>query len=193
MSVDEPYTFAEEQPINVPPSSAGTLFRDVPDDIVPPYVVAGMGGYYVSTPHQTLKIIIAIILGLVLIMVLLMIAFGIYWSGFNTTIIIEAPDPIKYPPNPIANLGVFQGKGVNQSVSYTGLQDGVNLNSETSCTAAGTGLWQAYSSTCSCLMPYWGDTCGRESYKPQYVGAGRVTAETVTFDVITTTTTANLS
>jgi len=190
-----PSTFIDSPAINTnPPTSTGTIFSEgVPDDIEPTHVLIGTGSYYTTTPHDQMVYIVAIVIGLVVVAVILLFAFGVYWSGESTRVITDPPDPIDYPPRPVALFGLAQGRGFSQTVSFHTKSDGTAINSEIICESTGTSRWSNISSECWCNTPYWGGSCQRESYKPQYIAAGTVTDETVTLAVLAEYDTNNLS
>jgi len=147
----------------------------LPDDLTAPAVVIGASGYYVSAPYQQTRSLATVwIVLIVVFLFVLLIAFSFYWGNGMGDIIIEQ-QIIPGPPPPVDGPNTrVAGRGPSQAVSYYSPKDGSAITTEMACTANSQAQWNSLADRCQCRTPYWGGTCERESYKPQYIAAGIV-------------------
>lgn len=176
------YPFESDCPGPVTPKTAkGTIFTDgVPDDIEPSHVVIGGENYYITMGYHSTRYIVVLGVILIILFVIMLIAFSFY-NGYNKSV-IEPPVPSS--TGAIKRPNIRQGAGPSQTISFTGDNDGQSLVTPIECSNPDTMSWNNVSGVCSCLSPYWGGNCNRESYKPRYLALGVVDPTQITITTI---------
>lgn len=170
----------------IAPTAKGAIFADgVPDDIEPSHVVIGGENYYVTMGYTSTRFIVIIGIILVILMVIMLIGFCFY-NNYNKAVIGTSVPPVS--TGGLKTTNYRQGAGTDQNNPYTGSTDGNTLTTPISCSNPEMETWNSVVATCSCVSPYWGGDCTRESYKPLYLALGVVDPADITIATIGTPT-----
>lgn len=167
-------------------TAKGTIFSDgVPDDIEPSHVVVGGENYYVTMSYNSTRYIVVIGVILVILLVIMLVGFSFY-NGYNKSV-IEPAIPV-LDTGALRTVDYREGAGSSQLHPYVGDTDGSSLTTPIACSNVDMETWNNVSGVCSCVSPYWGGDCTRESYKPAYLALGVVKPSDITITPIGSTT-----
>lgn len=160
------------------PTAPGTIFADgVPDNIEPSHVVIGGENYYMTMGYTSTRYIVVIGVILIILLVIMLIGFCFYSNYNNYTPDVSTP---AVSTGGLKTINLRQGAGTSQTAPFVGNTDGTSLTTPIMCGNPDMETWNDTTAVCTCVSPYWGGDCTRESYKPRYLALGEVDLTKIT-------------